>query len=529
MSRRKSTSVPVTTTPCVAIYCRVSTSGQEDNYSLPTQEDACRAYAEERGWKIVAVYREQHTGAELWERPKLTELREMVRGGAVDIVLAYALDRLSRKQTHVAIVAEEVERAGGRLVFVTEDFEDSTVGTFIRNAKAFAAEVQREKIAENTKRGLHARIAAGKMKPGPRPLYGYRWSDASRSALIPDPVTRTVVERIFAAVAAGETVRSLAAHLTRTGVPTPSGRGKQWYVSTINFILHHPAYKGEARALCDWSAGRLTSYETGVALPAGTIPSLVDASVWATAQAVMTRNHERSLRNNRHPDVGLLRCLAVCGHCGGTMHLTPNKHPRTGKIVFTYRCGRAARAGGTCTRHSILTETLDAAAWEKACLILDDEAVIREGYERAKTENPVAHDLAAVERSLADVERRAGNTSRAISLLDDDAAAAPLLAELRSLAKQADGLRAERDRLSTQQEAWAATQVNLDDLLALRLRVRENTKRLSIAEKRQVLEAFGMRVTVYRTGHSPRWEVTARIGAEIMNRNAMCSARRPAA
>ncbi len=80
-----------------AIYVRVSTVGQEqDGTSLDTQEERCRAYAAERGWQVVAVYRETHTGSELWERPQLTALRDAVRSGAVDVLLAFALDRLSR-------------------------------------------------------------------------------------------------------------------------------------------------------------------------------------------------------------------------------------------------------------------------------------------------------------------------------------------------------------------------------------------------------------------------------------------------
>jgi site-specific DNA recombinase len=83
----------------VIIYCRVSTKDQEeDGTSLDTQEQRCRAYAAENGWQVTAVYRETHSGAELWERPKLTELREMMRTGAVDVLLAYALDRLSRSR-----------------------------------------------------------------------------------------------------------------------------------------------------------------------------------------------------------------------------------------------------------------------------------------------------------------------------------------------------------------------------------------------------------------------------------------------
>ena len=59
-----------------AIYTRVSSPGQGDNYSLPTQEAACRAFAAERGWSIVGVYSDIHTRTELWERTQLSALRE---------------------------------------------------------------------------------------------------------------------------------------------------------------------------------------------------------------------------------------------------------------------------------------------------------------------------------------------------------------------------------------------------------------------------------------------------------------------
>jgi DNA invertase Pin-like site-specific DNA recombinase len=61
--------------PRAAIYCRVSSSQQEENSSLHTQEEHCRAYAVEHNWTVAAVYREVHSGAELFERPQLTLLR----------------------------------------------------------------------------------------------------------------------------------------------------------------------------------------------------------------------------------------------------------------------------------------------------------------------------------------------------------------------------------------------------------------------------------------------------------------------
>lgn len=95
-----------------AIYCRVSSAGQEDNSSLGTQEERCRKFAAERGWSVVQVYKEIHAGAELFERPRLTELREAMRQRQFEVLLVHALDRLSRKQTHKGLILSEAEHAG---------------------------------------------------------------------------------------------------------------------------------------------------------------------------------------------------------------------------------------------------------------------------------------------------------------------------------------------------------------------------------------------------------------------------------
>ena len=94
-----------------------------------------------------------HSGAELKERPHLSRLREAMRHRAIDVVVAYALDRLSREQNQQGALVYEADDAGVRLEFVTEDFENSATGKFIRSARAFVAEVEREKIIERTVRG----------------------------------------------------------------------------------------------------------------------------------------------------------------------------------------------------------------------------------------------------------------------------------------------------------------------------------------------------------------------------------------
>jgi len=62
-----------------AIYCRVSTEDQErEGTSLQTQIEACRNYCQDKGYDTAYCFSEAYSGLTL-ERPKLNELRELVR------------------------------------------------------------------------------------------------------------------------------------------------------------------------------------------------------------------------------------------------------------------------------------------------------------------------------------------------------------------------------------------------------------------------------------------------------------------
>jgi Recombinase len=53
-----------------------------------------------------------------------------------------------------------------------------------------------------------------------------------------------VVRRIFAARAAGTTIRHICRQLNAGAVPTPTGRRAVWGTSTINRLLRNEAYIG---------------------------------------------------------------------------------------------------------------------------------------------------------------------------------------------------------------------------------------------------------------------------------------------
>jgi site-specific DNA recombinase len=502
------------TAPRVVIYTRVSSQGQEDNASLSTQETRCRVYADERGYHLAGAFSDVHTGAQYRERPGLSALRERVRAGAVDVVLAFALDRLSRNQAHLAVLAEEVEEHGARLEFVTEEFEDSAVGKFIRSAKSFAAEVEREKLSERTVRGRIARVQSGKLIPGSRPPYGYRWRDETKGQLDEDPTTAPVVRRMFAAIASGMSLNRLAGSLQQDGIPTPTGRGI-WHASTLSSILHHPAYQGDAYGWGIRKAGVRPQWfdpEKAIRLPDGTIPPLVDRSTWAAVQAVLQRNRAQSIRSAKNPEAALLRGGFVhCGTCGRVMKVRPRSD---GGVDYYCR----PNSGLPCPHPtSISGSVLDPAVWDRVRAVIVNPSTVAREIERLRDIDPTADDLRAVQRLVAEVERQRANLTHAVAMLDDPDAAAPLVAQLRALAERRRALDSEETTLTRRQSAWQSVRLDVGSLAAWCATVSDRVDALTWQERRMALSALGVSATIHPPGHEPRYIIDADINLQTLS------------
>lgn len=517
-----------------ALYPRVSSKKQEDGTSLDSQERMAREFCAQHGYIVdeAHVYREVFTGEELWTRPQLTRLREAARAHAFDVVVLHATDRFSRKQAHTFILADELERLGIRLEFVTETFEDTAVGRFMHSAKAFAAEVELEKLRERTARGRRDRVVEqGKLLPGPRPLYGYQWVDLQvaedaddatrrrnrRVAYATHPTTSGVVQQIFTWAAKGETMRAIAARLTTEGIPTPSGRGTSWRLPTLQWILHHPAYTGAAVAnrhvkVKDRQRGTkrvlLRPADEHLALPEGTVPALVDRATWAAVQQRLAHNKSFAVRNAKHPEDALLRAGYVrCGECGRSMWVqSPTKH-RGG----VYRCAKSSQPiPGECALPTISTRALDAAVWAKVTGLLNHPEHVAAELERMRREDPSTADLEAVERALTKAVCEQRNLIENLAKVSG-AAADMVAGKINVLEQQRADLSHERDGILARSATWQRAQERIGDVQAWCRAYAESIGTLTYDEKRLALDGLGVTVKVWRADHEPRYQITASI------------------
>jgi site-specific DNA recombinase len=404
------TTITHTATMRAAIYCRVSTTVQErEGTSLETQEAACRRYADEHGYTVseAHVYRETYSGAEFHDRPRLGELRAALRGRVLDVVIAYAVDRLSRDQVHVWLLLDEIDRAGARLEMVTESFDDTPTGKFLLSARSFAAEVEHEKIRERVGRGRLARVESGQLHGYGVDLYGYRRAPGENARTIFEPEA-VVARDVFESYAGGESMRSIVRRLRASDTPSPeqgkkrSGdRATTWVRSAVYRILTEPAYAGETYGY-RYQNGKLRPREEWIALPEGITPAILSRELWDVVQARLATNKGDATRNEARPY--LLRDLMFCSVCGRRMRpQAAGPHNRR-----TYRCASRDTAAGACGASRVPGDDVERWVWVEVSAILRDPSIIAREVERARRagDDPgLTSALTGARKRVAKIER----------------------------------------------------------------------------------------------------------------------------
>ena len=103
-----------------ALYARYS-SDLQSAASIEDQFRICREHAERAGWTVVDTYRDAAiSGDSMILRPGIQALLADARSGAFDVVVAEALDRMSRDQADVSALFKHLQFARVMIVTLSE-------------------------------------------------------------------------------------------------------------------------------------------------------------------------------------------------------------------------------------------------------------------------------------------------------------------------------------------------------------------------------------------------------------------------
>src|SRR5271169_381850 len=168
-----------------AIYARVSSEQQREANTIASQTASLIEFAREHDLEVPKewVFEDDgYSGATL-ERPGLERVRDLAAAGQIQVVLAYAPDRLSRKYAYQILLIEELARNGVETVFVKAPKSDTPEDQLLLQFQGMIAEYERAQILERPRRGKRHRAQQGQVSVLSGAPYGYHYVRKTDDAL----------------------------------------------------------------------------------------------------------------------------------------------------------------------------------------------------------------------------------------------------------------------------------------------------------------------------------------------------------
>jgi DNA invertase Pin-like site-specific DNA recombinase len=414
-----------------AIYARRSTE-EHQAASLEVQTDEARRWITARGWFVddASIYTDSGVSrSEFKRRPGLIAMLNAAGRGEFDAVVVRDSSRLGGDMTRVALLIQDLVESGVQIwcYFTDERVQaESTTERLLVIVKAYADELEREKIAGRTREHLEIKARAG-YNVGGR-VYGYDnvpvmvGERRERVEYRINDAEAAVIRDVFEQYVAGAGLRAIAISLNARGVPSPRA-GKRgtgsWSAVTVHDMLRRERYRGQLN--WGWRGGE---YRGGTRVEirrprdewvSTERPELriIDDLLWERVQSRIAGNKREGVKGGPAPR-HLLSGIARCSVCGGPMQADSVRWGKSNLSVYVcrYAYDRGASVCTNLVRRP--TTELDAAiiGWLRTNILRPEvvTAVIaraREIFEERQSQ-PVAgvSELESeLRRTLAEIQR----------------------------------------------------------------------------------------------------------------------------
>ncbi len=385
-----------------AIYTRKSTEeGLEQAFNtLDAQRDAAEAYIrsqQEEGWITLPAHYDDggYTGANM-DRPAMKRLLADVESGAVNCVVVYKVDRLTRSLLDFARIMEILDEHGATFVSVTQQFNTTTsLGRLTLNILLSFAQFEREMIAERTRDKMSAARRKGKWVGG-NPVLGYDVSPQG-GALVVNEAEAERVRTIFDLYLEYGSLIPVIDELDRRGWSMKEWRtrkghmagGKAFTKNRLYNLLTNVSYTGKVA-----HQGQIYPGEQG---------QIVDLDLWNRVQERLKANGQSGSREIRNKYGALLKGILVCDTCDAGMVHTYTKKSAN-RLYRYYVCVKAHQRGwNKCETRSIPAPEIEQSVVDQIRSIGGNPALLNEVVRQWEEQREM--HTSALERERRFIER----------------------------------------------------------------------------------------------------------------------------
>ena len=301
------------------LYIRVSTEDQaREGFSLPEQEKRLRVMCEYKGYEIYKLYKDAGISAKTGNyRPAFEELLQDIRDKKCNTIVVLKLDRLTRSVYDMEGIMKFLDENNAYLDCANEEINTTnSSGKMVARLLTTVSQNEIERTSERTKVGLAGAIKEGHI-PARAPL-GYKHIDKK---LVPDPLTKDIVIRIYNLYFEGKSYYNIATIFNEEEL-----LGKtNWKDTGILRIISNEVYKG------DYVHGKRTNHPTYYK---NVVEPIISKELWESCQVQKKKNQRNYMRTQTYIFLQKLKC-PKCGRilAGGASHKI-----KSDKWYFYYRC-----------------------------------------------------------------------------------------------------------------------------------------------------------------------------------------------
>jgi site-specific DNA recombinase len=340
--------------PKAGVYLRISrvrVNSHEETLGIERQEPPCRELCERLGWEVADTYVDNDLSAfTATRRPDYQRMLADAKAGAIDAIVSWDADRLTRQPKENEALIELAEQHGIRLATVTGEHDLATPsGRLHFRMLGSIARYESEHKAQRLQL-KHEELARDGKPHGGQRAFGFAIDGVAHV-----PAEAAAVREAASRLIAGEPTYAILRDWHTRGILSP--RGFRWHSTSFRHVMTSARIAG------------LRTYR-GEVVGEATWEPIIDRATWEQVKAVFADPDRR--RKQGAPRKYLLTGLGlVCGRegCGRPLIARPAVKA-DGRSLRQYVCSGPPRGRG-CGKITQLAEPLELYVTERMLDWLD--------------------------------------------------------------------------------------------------------------------------------------------------------------
>lgn len=220
-------------------YCRYSSEGQRDSFSIEAQQRAIRDFCDKENYNIVKFYIEEAKSGTTDNREAFQDMIEDAKQRKFKAIIVHKFDRFARNKYDSVFYKRKLRDLNIKVISICEPLDDSPEAVILESIYEGMSEYYSKNLSREVLKGKKE-AALNCQHNGGIPPYGYTVDKDMHYVIVPEEAK--IIQTIFEKAELGLSHAAITRYLNDRGLKNRTGNrfGREY----ITRILINELYKG---------------------------------------------------------------------------------------------------------------------------------------------------------------------------------------------------------------------------------------------------------------------------------------------